>query len=46
MKKAMIGPSSNIYVAIWDAARICFLIRPQLLTRLSTFPTGKDSPLF
>jgi hypothetical protein len=46
MRKAMIGPASNLCMVIRDTAQVWFLRRPQLLTRLSTFPTGKDSPVF
>jgi hypothetical protein len=46
MQKAIIDPSSNLCVVICDTAQVWFLIRPQLLTRLSTLPTGKDIPLF
>jgi hypothetical protein len=44
MPKTMIGLSSNLGVVIRGAAHVRFLRRLQLPTRLSTFPTGKDSP--
>ena len=44
MPRALTDPSFMPHVSVRCLVRSPFLLRPQLLTRLSPLPTGRDLP--